>query len=182
MSTAGAVLDRFKLMVPAGSLTRGDKIFLTSLALLIMALIVAVALFFRREYVPPVRFSAEVYEPVNPLLCPGDALEFTTEVTVQKDSDIMTLRSIRQPIVELEVGRGYRTVAFINTTYASVDEGDNIRTERDVEVPALPAGNYDLVVSVTPLSGEAVPPARYRVPFTVAEGCPITPPETSFLW
>lgn len=177
----GGLLARLRL--PPGSLTQGDKLFIVLLALLPIALIIASVAHFQREYVPPLVYSQDIYSPDSGVLCPGEALRYHTQVQILKDADVFTIRSIRAPITGDEFGEGHRTVAQISTTYASVDEGDAIRADQEIVVPALPPGSYYLVVSSNSLAGRPVSPARYRVPFMVPENCPTDEPaETSALW
>jgi hypothetical protein len=112
---------------------------------------------------PSLHFSQSAYVPERGVLCPGEALVFTTTVHVERTPALPT---IVQTWWDREAARTVVRDPAPEVAIWTADTPAVITTPNRVIVPALPPGAYELRVGVR-TSDIAV----YSVPFSVPEGC-----------
>lgn len=118
----------------------------------------------------PFVFSASSYAPRTRSVCPGDTLEWPVAFTVQRAPVmVISVRSIwdvaKNQSVTLPPGTPFNAGSLNFTNYT---ETTHVSRTAQVEVPPLPAGDYQIRSAVQEFNSQA---AAYQVPFTVKEGC-----------
>lgn len=116
---------------------------------------------------PPFKFSQDVYLPLRGNICPGDTVEWQSQLTVHRAPSLLAVsRTLWDQSRQTTALPDQQLDFFI---WLPQDQGRALtRTSLFRLPPTLPVGMYEVRVAASSFNSDA---AAYRVPFVIAESC-----------